>query len=200
MSTSGDVGEVGAVGLAGGGIGEARDWSSRRTSPACSTTRRTAGRCRSPCRVRPARPTSPSAPFCAGVAPGHVLARGVAVGQQHGVAAIRRQRAVGLVGERDLGHHGAVFEPEVLGREGAPSATFRGSPCGAGGAGQHEATGRAASSGRRPNEWDMRSSSGQVLRSGPSDQARAGCSGGRATACAASRLRSSFGPDERAGR
>ena len=39
--------------------------------------------------------------------------RGEAVGQQHGVAAVRREAAVGLVGERELGQHGAALEPEV---------------------------------------------------------------------------------------
>ena len=42
-----------------------------------------------------------------------VMTAGVAVRVEHGVAAIRRQRPVGLIGERQLGEHDAALELEV---------------------------------------------------------------------------------------
>ena len=142
-------------------------------------------------------PTSPShepsAPF-APVAAGHVLADGVAVGQQHGVAAIRRERAVGLVGDRDLGHDRAALEPEVLDREGVP-LVLSGSPVP--GLGLARAGAAISESERQGREQrtaatemsGMRSSFG----SGRLDQARAGNAAGSTTVWAASRARSASG-------
>ena len=42
-----------------------------------------------------------------------VMTAGVAVRVEHGVAAIRRERSVGLVGQRQLGEHDAALELEV---------------------------------------------------------------------------------------
>src|SRR5215204_2010135 len=46
-----------------------------------------------------------------------MMSTGVAVRDQHRIAAIRCQRAVGLIGDLDFGHHGAVRQREVANYE-----------------------------------------------------------------------------------
>ncbi len=116
------------------GCGSPR-WSSRRTSPTCSTTRRRACRCRSPCRDRRGRPRSlladrhslelrPAARWLPWVE---------AVGDQHRVAsAIGGDRAVsrtiGFIGDhRFRRHRFAVRQAKVAERErtGLPRVRYR---------------------------------------------------------------------------
>ena len=191
MSTRRDIGEVRAVGLAGRGI------VVRRAGRAVGRAQHVGRHDEQPVGVdRLARSDQPVPRALgaalrprAGIASGHVLARRVAVGQQDGVAAIRRQRAVGLVGQRDLRHHRAVLQPERLGGEGPPSRRWSSAPS-AWAAVPSSAlrAGRAASSGRRDRLIGM----AILVRV----QARAGWMGSaasEATACAARRLRSASG-------
>jgi len=49
--------------------------------------------------------------------PGGVMAAGITVSNQDGVAPICREPTVGLVGDPRLGQHGAVLQPKIADRE-----------------------------------------------------------------------------------
>ena len=68
--------------------------------------------------ARPDQPVPPARLIAVRrVMAGGVVAAGVAVGDQHRVAAIGRETAIGLVGDRGLGHDRAVLQAEITDRE-----------------------------------------------------------------------------------
>ena len=109
--------EIGAVGLAGRRVRRWRRWSNRRTIRAyCSAT--TNSRSVSIGLPGPISPSQlPGWPPFAGIAPGRVVAAGEAVRDEHRVAAVRREPAVGLVGDRRLRQHRAVGQRKIADRE-----------------------------------------------------------------------------------
>ncbi len=119
--SSDDVGdrdrrEIGAVGLAGrrvhaGGVGRT-----------VGRSEHIAGDDEQPVGVdRLARPDQPvpaaRLPAIRGIAPGRVVAAGEAVRDEHRVAAVRREPAVGLVGDCRLRQHRAVGQSKIADRE-----------------------------------------------------------------------------------